>query len=247
MVDPGHGGNDPGAVGPTGFYEKYAALDISLRARRYMEETGEIKVKLTRDSDIRLGNDERQDINKRVQLANNSGADVFVSIHTNSFNNQAANGIETWYHRGSEKGKEMALMVQDSLIRTTGLLSRGTKETSSNFEIGVLKYTNMPAILVEVGFISNPAEEALLKSEAFRDSVARAIADGVISFLGVKKPNNGLFLDVGKDHWAVESIERLAKLGIMAGHEDGTFRPDESVGRAQVAVIVDRALKMLGR
>lgn len=244
VIDPGHGGRDPGAIGPTGLQEKVITLPVAKRVAEILQGAG-IDARLTRDSDKHFATSLSADLSARAKIANQAGASVFVSIHCNSSTNWSATGTETYHFPGSAEGQRLAGCLQRQLVTTLGLKDRGVKQ--ENF--AVLRESAMPAALVELAFISNPQEEEVLKSAEAQEKAAWAIAQGIGEYLGVEvtPPVATMFKDVPADHWAVESIERLAKLGIMAGHQDGAFRPDESVSRAQVAVIVDRAMKALGR
>lgn len=178
-IDPGHGGSDPGAVGPTGSQEADIALAIGLRLKNLLE-TSDIEVIMSRETDIDcagLGVEEYQELQARCDFANLAGADLFVSIHCNAASNPNANGTETWYY---EAGYDLAESVQYQL-GVLGLADRGIKQ--GNFYI--LKYTDMPAILAEVAFISNPQEEALLNNTYSQQAVAEAISRG-IETLGVR-------------------------------------------------------------
>lgn len=166
--DAGHGGKDPGAVGKRGTCEKDITLDIAKKCNAYTNQL-EHKSILTRDKDIFL------ELAERANIANKANADILIAIHCNSAENEKANGIETYSYPNSSQGKEYAAKVQVNLIKITGLNSRGIKE--ANF--AVLKHSNMPAILVEVGFISNAQEELLLMSEEYRDKVAKAIVEAI--------------------------------------------------------------------
>jgi len=167
-IDAGHGGKDPGAVGPRSSREKDIALDIAKRCAAYVIKLGHSAV-LTRSTDIFL------ELTERANIANKANVDIFVSIHCNSADNAQANGIETFCYTNSSKGKEYASKVQNALIKATNLTNRGVKENTFT----VLKRTASPGILVEVGFISNPQEELLLMSEEYRDKVAKAISEAI--------------------------------------------------------------------
>lgn len=167
-IDAGHGGKDPGAVGKRNTKEKDFVLDIAKRCAAYTIKLGHSAI-LTRDKDIFI------ELTDRAVIANKANVDIFVSIHCNSSDNAQANGIETFCYTNSSKGKEYAAKVQSKLIKATSLTNRGVKE--ANF--AVLRQTNMPGILVEVGFISNAQEELLLMSEEYRDKVAKSIAEAI--------------------------------------------------------------------
>ncbi|MDR7460198.1 MAG: N-acetylmuramoyl-L-alanine amidase family protein [Armatimonadota bacterium] len=174
VVDPGHGGRDPGAIGPTGLVEKEVNLDIALRLRRLLVGDG-IRVVMTRETDATV------ELPDRVRIARERGGTVFVSIHANAHarGGPIQSGTETYFLNAHSQA--LAQLVQDELVRALGLPNRGVK--TANFY--VLRESTMPAILVEVAFISHPAEEARLREDAFRERVAEAIARGVARFLVV--------------------------------------------------------------
>jgi len=130
----------------------------------------------------RIG-DEEVSLAKRAEKANNISADYFISIHCNAANSPTAHGTETYHYPGSVKGRALAQAVQQELVSATGLADRGVKE--ANFY--VLRMTAMPAILVELAFLSNPEEERLLATSAFQEKCARAIWAGVKKATGIKQ------------------------------------------------------------
>ncbi|MCC3144027.1 N-acetylmuramoyl-L-alanine amidase family protein [Halanaerobium sp. Z-7514] len=173
VVDAGHGGFDPGAIGPTGLEEKEPALAISLKIAELLEAEGQ-RVILTRDRDVFLS------LQQRVNIANNAGADLFVSIHSNATNNRQVGGVETYFnHRNSEYSRRFADKIHDKLSRGLGLVDRGLK--NDNFY--VIRYTEMPSALVEVGFLSNPEEEERLRTDEFRNKSAHLIVDGILDYI----------------------------------------------------------------
>lgn len=175
-VDPGHGGNDPGAIGPSGYSEAEAALDISLRLRDLLESYN-ADVVMTRESDVTVG------LQERANIANNAGADIFVSIHNNAFDG-TAQGIETYYFEGLSPWSEAAQLadsVQSNLIAEINSPDRGIKTDSFT----VLSQTNMPAILTENMFIDNPHEEAKLMQPSVRERIAEAHLDGIADYFGI--------------------------------------------------------------
>lgn len=175
-LDAGHGGYDSGAVGPKGIYEKNVTLPIALKVGKILEGNN-IGVVYTRTNDhVSWPAEERSDLQVRCDISDKAGADYFVAIHANSAEDNTAHGIETYYCDGSTKGGQLAKSIQDELINSTGLSNRGIK--TANYY--VLKNTGAPSVLIEVGFISNPSEEALLSSEVFQNKLAQAIANGII-------------------------------------------------------------------
>lgn len=180
VIDPGHGGRDPGAIGPDGLREKDIALAISKRLVAHL--TPEIQAVLTRASDKHLGASKKADLAARARLANQAQANCFISIHCNSAGNSVATGIETFALGPGGQGEKLARFIQAELIRETELADRGVK--FANFK--VLRDTAMPAVLAELGFVSNPAEEKLLRNPIWQDKAAQAIAKGVRAYLGIE-------------------------------------------------------------
>lgn len=178
-IDPGHGGLDPGAVGPGGTKEKDVTLAVAKRVASRLASACEVK--LTRDADKRLGIDENADLAARVAVAEHHLADAFISIHCNA-GPASARGVETYAYKPGGKGEQLAKAVQDELVKATGLVNRGVK--FANYY--VIRKTSMPAVLIELGFISNSTEERLLVSAEFQDKVAQAIAQGVAAVFGLK-------------------------------------------------------------
>jgi N-acetylmuramoyl-L-alanine amidase len=176
-IDPGHGGVDPGAVGPTGLKEKDVNLAVGLKLAELLKPIAEVK--LTRTKDIAVS------LKDRAAIANSWGADYFISVHSNSFTDRKVGGVETWAYAPGGNGEKLAKAVQAELVKVTGFANRGVK---FNSKFAVLRDTKAPAILTETGFISNSAEEKLLKTTAFQEKIARAIAQGVANRIGKKLP-----------------------------------------------------------
>lgn len=179
VIDPGHGGKDVGAIGPTGLMEKGVTLDIALRVRRILVEDG-IRVIMTRETDVFI------ELADRPKIARERGGTVFVSIHANANVRTAVNGSETYYL--TPLSLSLAQMIQDELGRSLGLPSRGIKTAS----FLVLRENTMPSVLVEAAFISHAQEEARLREEGFRERIAVAIARGVTRFLAIYPVPAGL-------------------------------------------------------
>ncbi len=168
VLDPGHGGRDPGATA-NGINEKDLNLKISARLYILLKNLG-FKVKMTRSDDRYLS------LGDKVKIANDESADVFISIHCNAASSYKANGIESLYYPGSDKGKILAKEIQHNMIDKLNRTNRGVKTKPDLF---VLKYTSMPAVLIECGFITNPEERKLLTTDRYRNDIAAAITDGV--------------------------------------------------------------------
>lgn len=241
-IDAGHGQHDPGAVGPGGLKEKDVALAISLKVGEKLEYNG-FDIVYTRTNDIPgFPRDLRQNLAKRVSIANTAKADLFISIHCNSAKNIIAHGAETWIVGRKGQAEKLANIVQDGLVKATGLTNRGIKV--ANFH--VLKYTQMPAILIETAFISNPNEEKLLKNAEFQERIATAIAKGVCGYAGVEYKEAAKVPETQSDyadHWAKIFIDKAINSGYLMGNSDGKFKPDNPLLRAEYArslsIIID--------
>ncbi|MDF2565503.1 MAG: N-acetylmuramoyl-L-alanine amidase [Massilibacillus sp.] len=181
-IDAGHGGNDSGALGPSGTMEKDNTLSIAILLKEKLENNG-ANVIMTRSSDQDLSYPDlsRNDLlSKRVTIANDSDADIFVSIHNDSFSSAVASGTTT-FHYGNEQAIELANHVQKALTNELNTNDRGTRFAS----FYILRYTTMPAILVETAFISNPEEELLLASNDGRNKIAESIYNGIVRYFKV--------------------------------------------------------------
>ncbi|MDA8432608.1 MAG: N-acetylmuramoyl-L-alanine amidase [Nitrospiraceae bacterium] len=221
VIDPGHGGHDPGAVGPKKLYEKDVVLDIALKLKKLLSGNPNFEVYLTRDSDVFIP------LEQRTAIANSKHADLFVSIHANASPHRDAKGIETYFlnwtndeeamkvaarenqislkrmqkmqrerdvlnvmlddlKRDNKRDESMALAhsIQDTLA---GALQ---KDYSHTVDLGVkwapfyvLFGAQMPSVLVEVSFISNPVEEKLLSRDGYRGVLAKSIASGITKYM----------------------------------------------------------------
>ena len=180
-LDPGHGGNDSGAIGPTGYYEKDATLDISLNVAEMLKRAG-AKVYITRRDDRDVAPQPATDVEElqaRVNVGNYSNSDIFVSVHIDSFTSASAGGTTGYYYvNGSDASRRLADYIKKGIVTNIGTFDRGTK--TSNFY--VVKNTAMPATLIEVAFISNPEEEAILKSDEGQKEIAQGIFSGIVKF-----------------------------------------------------------------
>ena len=181
VLDPGHGGSDSGAVGPSGLQEKDVTLAVSQKVRAILENSG-ARVAMTRTDDVDvygMNATDRQELQARVNVgAYTPGMQVFLSIHCNSFSSPSANGSETFYYPRSDADALLAQDLQNELVAADGLRDRGISE--ANFY--VVKHSSVPSALVELAFISNYNEEGLLGSSDFQDKVALAIARGLGKF-----------------------------------------------------------------
>ena len=209
VIDPGHGGRDPGGIGVGNLYEKPIALAISKKIAAILTDKG-YTVLLTRDSDKFIP------LKERTAFAVKHKADLFLSIHANASYNASANGIETYYlnitssdknaeriaarenansgytiqelesllkeliiESKSKDSRRLAAHIQRELVATTGAIDRGVKHARFVVLIG----TNVPAILIETGFITNPTEATKLSSDTYQDKIASAVVTGIEKFI----------------------------------------------------------------
>jgi N-acetylmuramoyl-L-alanine amidase len=176
-IDPGHGGPDPGAVSPEGIQEKRITLTVAKRVAEYLKRAG-VQAVLTRDTDKELvaGPGSSAELGARAKVANDAKADYFVSIHCNAASTPDAEGFEVYCYPGSIKGAMLATKIADAYALASGLKRR--KVDTANFQ--VLRDTAMPAALIELGFLTNKTDCALLKEPAFLDKCALGIAFGIL-------------------------------------------------------------------
>ncbi|WP_254564804.1 N-acetylmuramoyl-L-alanine amidase [Oscillatoria sp. HE19RPO] len=172
VIDAGHGGSDPGAVGIGGLREKEVVLDISRQVSEILEQNG-VTVVMTRQDDRTLG------LASRTQLANRVNANLFVSIHANaiSMSRPDVNGLETFYYRS---GQQLAQRIQRSMLRSfPNMRDRGVRRA----RFYVLRHTNMPAVLVETGFVTGRDDARMLANPTQRTRMAEAIAQGILQYI----------------------------------------------------------------
>lgn len=222
VLDPGHGGHDPGAVGPKGLYEKDVVLDIALKLKKILSKKKDINVFITRETDVFIR------LEDRTAFANSKHADLFISIHANASPARKARGIETYLLNWTDDDEAMRVAARENAISLRKMkeqmnkyksdvdvmlsdLKRDLKRDESiklanyvqksivstldekysdindhgvkNALFYVLVGAQMPSVLVETSFISNPIEEKLLKKEAYREYIAKAIAKGVDTYV----------------------------------------------------------------
>ncbi len=218
VIDPGHGGHDPGAIGPTGLKEKDVTLRIARQLKRILEERYNLRVYLTRKDDRYL------ELKERTKIANKKMADLFVSIHANASPKRSTSGVETYLLNWTNDREAMRVAARENQISLEkmkaqqselGMILASLKRESKRDEslklahyiqrsivtglsrhyrgirnLGVkqalfyvLVDADMPSVLVEVGFISNPREERLLRSSRFQKKTAESIAAGIFRYL----------------------------------------------------------------
>lgn len=185
VVDPGHGGKDPGMTGAGGLEEKGINLEISLKLRDILEKQG-FNVVLTRDTDRGLYDEDAsgkklQDLQRRTELIRKADPLLTVSIHQNSYSDPDVKGPQVFYFQGSDEGKSLAEAVQKSLNEKLEITDpRSVKGNSSYY---LLKKSPAVTVIAECGFLTNPSEAEKLQDEAYQYKVAEALAEGIEAYL----------------------------------------------------------------
>ncbi|WP_169738590.1 N-acetylmuramoyl-L-alanine amidase family protein [Desulfofalx alkaliphila] len=170
VIDPGHGGRDPGAISPyTGRFEKEFCTALAQLVADLLEDEG-FDVIMTRSGD------EYVSLEERVRLANSTNAFAFVSIHANSAPNTEVSGVEVYTKRGSDR--TFARITADAIVKRSGQNNRGAKEA----DFYVIRHTGMPAILIEAGFLTNVQEEQYLYDPRNQEVIAQGIVDGILEY-----------------------------------------------------------------
>ncbi len=187
IVDAGHGAPDGGAVGKSGIEEKDLNLAVSLKLQQFLEQGG-TKVILTRSDDNgiydvsgTIRSKKNSDMKNREKLMEESGADIFVSIHMNNFSDSQYSGPQVFFSSNNEKSEVLARMLQKSLLE--GLKPPSVREIKkAGADIYLLKQAKLPAVLVECGFLSNRLEEQKLLDNNYQTKVAWSLYCGIINY-----------------------------------------------------------------
>lgn len=189
VIDPGHGGFDPGAV-RGGVYEKNISLKVAMKLKKELEEKGATVI-VTRDSDYNLAIPglhkraaHRYDLKKRLEIAEQSKAVLFVSIHVNSINFTSCRGAEAFYNPKSQKSKLLAERIQDELRTIPGMEKRIDKPS----DCFILSNAKIPAVLVEIGYLSNPDERKKLLSDDYQTLLGGKISRGIQRYFQMEAP-----------------------------------------------------------
>ncbi|MBM7557923.1 N-acetylmuramoyl-L-alanine amidase family protein [Halanaerobacter jeridensis] len=183
IIDPGHGGMDSGAHHKE-ILEKNINLAIAKKLAKKLSDSN-VQVKLTRNKDKLYQNNRQKDLRHRIKVANTSQADLLISIHVNSFPSSKSFGGETYYSEGSKEGKKLASAIQEQLLKIQPKNYR-TIKTAPYY---VLEESNITAVLIEVGFISNPQDRKRITNSQEQEKIAEAITTGIINYF-----NNNLHL-----------------------------------------------------
>lgn len=179
VIDSGHGGEDPGKIGVNGALEK----DINLAIGKMLKETLEkenIQVVLTRETDEMLADSKTEDMKKRVKIMNEAKPVLVVSVHQNSYVTEQESGAQVFYYTHSEKGKELALDLQENL---KNLDAGNRREAKANDTYYILRHTEVPTVIIECGFLSNREEAEKLMTEEYQQELARTICNGILQYI----------------------------------------------------------------
>lgn len=185
VIDPGHGGRDPGKVGVNNSLEKDINLSIANKLKNLLE-LNDIKVVMTREDDSGLYSEEdsskkRADLLNRVEMIHNSGADLAISIHQNSFTQEQCRGAQTFYYSTSQEGRQLAELIQEQLKET--LADGNHRMAKQNNNYYMLKKSKVPLVIIECGYLSNVREAELLLNEDYQEKVAWGIHLAILHFI----------------------------------------------------------------
>ncbi|MBP3462426.1 MAG: N-acetylmuramoyl-L-alanine amidase [Tyzzerella sp.] len=178
VIDPGHGGEDPGKVGVNDILEKDINLQISMKVRDLLEEVG-ITVVMTREDD-KVPDRKKEDLGERVELINKTKPTLALCIHQNSYTTPDIFGAQVFYHTKTEEAEDIATLVQESMRAIDPNNKREIKENDTYY---MLKFSEVPTIIVECGFLTNPTEAQKLTTEEYQNEVAFAICEGIVKWL----------------------------------------------------------------
>lgn len=183
-IDPGHGGFDGGAcsnilINNKKIIEKDITLQVSLYLKNYLEKTG-FKVLITRNIDKSLGTTKKEDIYKRVELINNSNADIYLSIHANSYPSEIVHGSQTFYTIHNEENKQLASCIMNMLKNIDKTNNRMPKLIQNKY---LLDHTNKIGCLIEIGFLTNNEELYKLISDNYQQQLALMMYLGILNYL----------------------------------------------------------------
>lgn len=185
VVDPGHGGSDPGKVGIHKEQEKDINLQIALLVKKNLEKE-KVKVVMTRETDKDLADDsarnrKAQDLKQRCRMIHEIQPDCVISIHQNSYPEEAIKGAQVFYYEGSQEGKKLGEIMQRNLVE--GLDKANHRQAKGNRSYYLLKKTDAVLSIVECGFLSNAQEATLLSTKKYQEKVAKAICKGTLEYL----------------------------------------------------------------
>lgn len=213
-IDPGHGGFDGGALSKNKeVIEKDLVLEISLKLAYYLKQMG-YKVALTRDKDTALAHTKKEDIYKRVELINSNNTLLYVSIHANSYPNKSVKGAQCFYDNSLEENKLLASYISEMLKAINPYNNRKEKIITGKY---LINNSEKVGCLIEVGFLSNAEELALLKTKSYQEKLAYGIFLGILKYLGhngdTMSKNNKNNLQVNSVKLAIPTPTDMERLG----------------------------------
>ena len=188
-IDAGHGGGDPGAIGVTGTAEKEINLILAKKMKILLEKKGAMVV-MTRTDDSVYSDIKKEELDHRAALVQKKDAELFLSIQCNAVPNPSLHGAQTFYYPGSENGEILAKCIQSRFVKTLKNTNREALTLSSAY---IMSKLEIPAIMVEVGFLSNAEEEALLNDDAYREKIVAAIYGGIVDYYEKKDSEESWF------------------------------------------------------
>ncbi|MCX7829241.1 MAG: N-acetylmuramoyl-L-alanine amidase [Thermanaerothrix sp.] len=206
-LDPGHGGKDPGAVGPSGLKEKDVNLAVALELEKLLKQAG-VEVVMTRREDRTV------ELKERSDFLNRQGVDLAVSLHCNAWKTPEPDYLAVFVYRHGSEAERAAEKVLAALVEATGWPEGGVR--AENFQI--LRETKAPAILIEQGFITNPAQEKQLGRPEFQKALAGAIAKGLFAHLGIRSQAPPEALPNIKP-WARQAVAKAIAKGLVFNPE----------------------------
>ncbi len=239
VADPGHGGRDSGAVGPSGVQEKVVVLPVAKKLADILAAAG-AQVRMTRTDDS------EPSLAQRAAISNSFSADLFISIHANAYSSPTAKGVEVWTCKGQTAADPLAECIANSLqVTFPGLVFRadmsdGDQDKEANYY--VLRYTNAPAVLVELAFITNPVEEELLNSADYQEKAAWAIAEGIAKYTGLTLPAPVQTVDA-----TTEAINKLQAAGAIKSPEYWleVARPGKQADGQYVGMLIQNMARVI--
>lgn len=185
VIDPGHGGDDPGKVGINGALEKDLNLEIARLVKQYLE-ANDIEVVMTRETgdglyDADASNKKVQDMKRRIAIIDEAAPVVTVSIHQNSYPEEYVHGAQVFFYTGSKEGQELAESIQKRIVAKVD--PENKRQVKANDSYYLLKKTGTPIVIVECGFLSNQEEADKLSTRAYQEKLAWSIYMGIIQYL----------------------------------------------------------------
>ena len=187
VLDAGHGGEDGGAVSKSGIVEKDLNLAITMKIKEKLEDNN-IQVILTRDNDVmlytnaeaKLAKRKVEDINKRIDITNSANADMLVSIHMNSFPQNYCKGWQIFFKQDNDASKEIASFIEKSIKEE--LIDNNNRVAQSINNVKLINKSQIPAIVVECGFLSNDEEANMLTEESYQEKISTGICNGIMKW-----------------------------------------------------------------